>query len=208
MFTGLISDVGLVEKLVRSTMGLRLRIITAYNVQTIDPGASIACGGVCLTVVQTGKQGNKSWFEVEAMPESLAKTTLGEICRGDPINLERPLRMGDEMGGHAVLGHVDGVAEIISRREDGGSVRFDLVAPGDLARFIAAKGSVTLDGTSLTVNEVDGDRFGVAIIPHTLEVTTWRRRAVGSRVNVEIDVLARYMQRLVETSTAGDVAEK
>lgn len=208
MFTGLVSDVGQVEKLVRSTKGLRLRINTTYNVQTIDTGASIACAGVCLTVVQTGKHGNKSWFEVEAIPESLAKTTLGEICRGDPINLERPLRMGDELGGHAVLGHVDGVAEIVSRTEDGGSVRFEFVAPGDLWRFIAAKGSVTLDGTSLTVTDVDGDRFGVAIIAHTLEVTTWRRRAVGSRVNLEIDVLARYMQRLVETSALGEIAAK
>ncbi|VAW13707.1 Riboflavin synthase eubacterial/eukaryotic [hydrothermal vent metagenome] len=201
MFTGLVTDIGSVERLTRSTQGLRLRIATAYDVTIIPKGASIACAGVCLTVVETGKSGRSGWFEVEAVPQTLALSTLGDIVQGAPINLERPLKMGDELGGHAVLGHVDGVAKIMSRQQDGGSVRFGFRAPGDLWRFIAAKGSVTLDGTSLTVTDVDGDEFGVAIIPHTLDVTTWRHRTVGDRVNLEIDVLARYMQRLVETST-------
>ncbi len=204
MFTGLVSDVGRVEKHIRSQDGLRLRISTSYDVRTISNGASIACAGVCLTVVETGAGNNQGWFEVEAVPETLALSTLGDIEQGDTINLERPLKMGDELGGHAVLGHVDGVAEIISRRSDGGSVRFGFQAPGGLGRFIAAKGSVTLDGTSLTVTDVDGAQFGVAIIPHTLEVTTWGKRKAGDRVNLEIDVLARYMQRLVETSASGD----
>jgi len=204
MFTGLVSDVGRVEKIVRSAKGLRLRISTSYDVRTIENGASIACAGVCLTVVETGSNDTKGWFEVEAVPETLALSTLGDIAEHSPINLERPLKMGDELGGHAVLGHVDGVAEITSRNKDGGSVRFGLKAPGDLWRFIAVKGSVTLDGTSLTVTDVDGAEFGVAIIPHTLAVTTWGKRAAGDRVNLEIDVLARYMQRLVETSVSGD----
>jgi len=204
MFTGLVSDVGRVEKTVRSSKGLRLRISTSYDIRTIANGASIACAGVCLTVVETGTQGPRGWFEVEAVPETLGLSTLGDMSERSPINLERPLKMGDEMGGHAVLGHVDGVAEIMSRSEDGGSVRFGFKAPEDLSRFIAAKGSVTLDGTSLTVSGVDGAQFGVAIIPHTLDVTTWGKSAVGDRVNLEIDVLARYMQRLIETSTSGD----
>ena len=200
MFTGLVSDVGTVERLTRSAQGSRLRISTSYDIATIAKGASIACAGVCLTVVGTGGSRPGGWFEVEAVPETLALSTLGEIAEGAPINLERPLKMGDELGGHAVLGHVDGVAEIISVTEDGGSIRFGFRAPGDLWRFIAAKGSVTLDGTSLTVTHVDGAQFGVAVIPHTLDVTTWRHRSVGDRVNLEIDVLARYMRRLVETS--------
>lgn len=200
MFTGLVSDVGTIERLEPSNAGLRLRIGTAYDIATISPGASIACAGVCLTVVETGQGPVKGWFDVEAVPETIALSNLGEITQGAPINLERPLKMGDELGGHSVLGHVDGVADIVSREDDGNSVRFRFRPPRDLCRFIAQKGSVTLDGTSLTVTDVDGDTFGVAIIPHTLDVTTWEHRALGDRVNLEIDVLARYLQRLVETT--------
>jgi len=202
MFTGLVSDVGKVAQLRRSTQGLRLRIATAYDVATIAKGASVACAGVCLTVIKTGGGRLDGWFEADAVPQTLALSTLEDVRQGDRINLERPLKMGDELGGHAVLGHVDGMAEILSRTKDGGSVRFGLRAPGDLWRFIAAKGSVTLDGVSLTVTHVSGEEFGVAISPHTLEVTTWGDRSAGDRVNLEIDVLARYMQRLVETSAS------
>jgi riboflavin synthase len=199
MFTGLVSDVGTVERLTRSNGGLRLRIRTGYDVSAIADGASIACAGVCLTVVETSEAGEAGWFDAEAVPETLSLTTLGDIAEGDRINLERPLRAGDELGGHSVLGHVDGIAEIIGREDDGDSVRLTLRAPKGLSRYIARKGSVTLDGTSLTVTWVEGDDFAVALIPHTLDVTTWGDRRPGNRVNLEIDVLARYMERLVAT---------
>jgi riboflavin synthase len=193
MFTGIVTDMGRIARIERRG-DLRARIVTGYDTGTIDIGASIACDGVCLTAVALGPD----WFEVDASAETLARTTLGDWSEGRAINLERPLKVGDELGGHIVSGHVDGVAEITGLRPEGDSLRFTFHAPGDLARFIAPKGSVALDGTSLTVNEVDGSAFGVNIIPHTRAVTTWGERAAGDRVNLEIDTLARYVARLHE----------
>ena len=161
---------------------------------TIDIGASIACSGPCLTVVDKGSD----WFAVNASAETLACTTLGGWRVDTPVNLERSLRVGDELGGHIVIGHVDGVAEIVERRPEGDSLRFVFVVPDELASFIAPKGAVSLDGVSLTVNEVDGARFGANIIPHTQAMTTFASAAPGERVNVEVDVLARYVARLNE----------
>lgn len=193
MFTGIVTDIGEVRRLERRG-DLRARIGTAYDTDTIDIGASIACSGVCLTVVQMGKD----WFEVEISAETLDKTTIGGWAEGTRVNLERALKVGDELGGHIVSGHVDGLARIVGMQPEGDSVRYTFDAPRALARFIAPKGSVALDGTSLTVNEVDGTRFGVNIIPHTQEVTTWGGSKVGDAVNLEIDTLARYVARLAE----------
>ena len=181
--------------------GLRLRIETSYDPTTIDIGASIACGGVCLTVVALPEEGaNDRWFEVEAWEEALRLTTVAGWRPGTRINLERALKVGDELGGHIVSGHVDGMAEIVGRDDEGEAVRFTLEAPRDLARFIAAKGSVALDGTSLTVNRVEGTRFDVLLIHHSLQVTTWGERAVGDSVNIEIDTMARYAARLADAA--------
>lgn len=193
MFTGIITDVGTIAKVERRG-DTRFTISTSYDTQGIDIGASIACHGCCLTVVE--KQPGS--FSVDVSAESLSKTTLGEWKEGTRINLERALKMGDEMGGHVVSGHVDGVARIISITPEGDSRRFIFEAPRELARFIAPKGSVTLDGTSLTVNEVLGAKFGVNIIPHTQAVTTWGASKAGDAVNIEIDMLARYVARLAE----------
>lgn len=193
MFTGIITDKGRVAKLERRG-DLRARMQTSYDTSGIEIGASIACDGVCLTVIATGGD----WFDVEISAETLSKSTLGGWAEGREVNLERALRVGDELGGHIVSGHVDGVAEILSVRPEGDSTRFEFRAPDALARFIAPKGSVALDGTSLTVNEVDGATFGVNIIPHTKAVTTWGRAAAGDRVNLEIDTMARYVARLQE----------
>ena len=160
--------------------------------QRIDLGASIACNGVCLTVTALGAD----WFEVDISAETVSKTTVGDWAAGTPVNLERALKVGDELGGHIVSGHVDGVAEIVATCDEGGSTRFTFRAPEALAKFIAPKGSVALDGTSLTVNEVNGAEFGVNIIPHTKSVTTWGDLGTGDRVNLEIDTLARYVARL------------
>ncbi|MEI2807869.1 riboflavin synthase [Albidovulum sp.] len=198
MFTGIITDLG--EVLALEQRGdLRARIATGYDVETIDLGASIACDGVCLTVVATGT-GPRGWFDVEISAETLSKTTIGGWHPGRGLNLERALRVGDELGGHIVSGHVDGVAEIVAMEAEGASTRFTFRAPEALAGFIAPKGSVALNGTSLTVNEVTGAEFGVNIIPHTKEVTTWGQARVGDRVNIEIDTLARYVARLREWS--------
>ena len=197
MFTGIITDIGEVKVLERKG-DLRARIGTHYDTAGIDIGASIACGGVCLTVVQLGPD----WFEVEISAETLDKTTIGGWTEGTRINLERALKVGDELGGHIVSGHVDGLATIIEMRPEGDSVRYTFEAPVSLARFVAPKGSVALDGTSLTVNEVEGARFGVNLIPHTQEVTTWGGAAVGDKVNLEIDTLARYVARLAEMQDA------
>jgi riboflavin synthase len=198
MFTGIITDLG--EVLALEQRGeLRARIATGYDVETIDLGASIACDGVCLTVVATGT-GPRGWFDVEISAETLSKTTIGGWHPGRGLNLERALRVGDELGGHIVSGHVDGVAGIVAMQEEGASTRFTFRAPEALAGFIAPKGSVALNGTSLTVNEVTGAEFGVNIIPHTKEVTTWGQARVGDRVNIEIDTLARYVARLREWS--------
>jgi riboflavin synthase len=197
MFTGIITDVGSIRQ-IEKRGDTHIAITTHYDVGAIDIGASIACSGVCLTVVDKGA-GSDRWFAVTASGETLAKTTLGGWKAGDPVNLERPLRLGDELGGHIVAGHVDGVAEILEIRAEGESSRMTFEAPAELARFIAPKGSVSLDGVSLTVNEVDGARFGVNIIPHTQNVTNFGRAKPGGRVNLEVDLLARYVARLAKS---------
>ncbi len=193
MFTGIVTDIGDIRSLERRG-DLRARIGTRFDTSGIDIGASIACSGVCLTVVQLGPD----WFDVEISAETLDKTNIGGWVVGQKINLERALKVGDELGGHIVSGHVDGLAEIVEMHPEGDSVRYTFEAPRALARFIAPKGSVALDGTSLTVNEVADTRFGVNIIPHTQEVTTWGASKVGDKVNLEIDTLARYVARLAE----------
>jgi len=196
MFTGIITDIG--EVLVVERRGdLRARIGTGYHAAGIDIGASIACDGVCLTVVAKGTD-PRGWFDVEISAETVSKTNIGAHgwAPGTRLNLERALKVGDELGGHIVSGHVDGVAEVVALRPEGGSVRVTFRAPPDLAGFIAPKGSVALNGTSLTVNEVAGTDFGVNFIPHTQQVTTWGGVAVGDRINLEIDTLARYVARL------------
>jgi riboflavin synthase len=193
MFTGIVTDIGTVVQLERRG-DLRLRIATGYDTATIDIGASIACDGVCLTAVSSGE----GWFEVEASAETLGKTTLGGWTVGHRVNLERALRLGDELGGHIVSGHVDGLAEVLAVEVEGDSTRVRFRAPDHLAGFIAPKGSVALNGTSLTVNEVEGAEFGVNLISHTKAVTTWGGVRPGDRVNLEIDTLARYVARLRE----------
>lgn len=204
MFTGIVSDIGRVTGIRPLAEGRRIRIETAYDPATIDIGASIACAGVCLTVVALPDQGsNARWFEVEAWEEALRLTTVAEWRQDTRLNLERALKLGDELGGHIVSGHVDGLAEIVARKDEGDAVRFTLEAPRALARFIAPKGSVALDGTSLTVNRVEGTRFDVLLIHHSLVVTTWGERQVGDRVNLEIDTMARYAARLAEAAHEG-----
>jgi riboflavin synthase len=204
MFTGLVSDVGQIESLEAGNSIRRLVIASSYDPETIPLGASIACNGVCLTVVGVEADGQGgSRFSVEAAPETLAVTTVEGWRRGDRINLERALRMGDELGGHLVAGHVDGVATILARTDIGEATRFDFEAPQNLARFIAPKGSVCLDGTSLTVNTVEGSRFSCLIIPHTLDVTLWGARQAGEGVNIEVDLMARYAARLAEADALG-----
>ena len=194
MFTGIVTDIGTIKTIKPLPKGKRFRVATSYDTATIDIGASVAHSGVCLTVVEKGD----GWFDVEAWEEALRLTTLGSLEEADPINLERSLKIGDELGGHLVSGHVDGVAEIIAVDEEGDAVRFTLEAPRELAKFIAAKGSVALDGTSLTVNKVDGTKFDVLLIKHSLEVTTWGDRKKGDLLNLEIDTMARYAARLAE----------
>jgi len=204
MFTGIVTDVGRVASVSPLPEGIRLRIDTAYAPDTIAIGASIACAGVCLTVVSLPEQGsNQRWFEVEAWEEALRLTTAASWGEGTAINLERALKIGDELGGHIVSGHIDGTAEIVERKEEGDAVRFTIEAPKELARFIAPKGSVALDGTSLTVNRVEGRRFDVLLIHHSLSVTTWGERQPGDRVNLEVDTMARYAARLSEAAAEG-----
>jgi riboflavin synthase len=201
MFTGIITDFGRVHRLRRGTGpedGCELTIATAYPVDEIALGASIACSGPCLTVIAI----EPGVFTVEASAETLARTTLGEWTEGTPVNLERALRLGDELGGHLVSGHVDGVAQLVERRPEGDSIRFTIEAPAELARYIAPKGSVALDGVSLTVNEVEGGRFGVNIIPYTLAHTSLGEARPGQRLNLEIDTIARYVARLLDVSGA------
>ncbi|WP_299368376.1 riboflavin synthase [uncultured Tateyamaria sp.] len=193
MFTGIITDIGTVSDL-KQEGDLRARIRTSYDTSGIDMGASIASDGVCLTVIDLGPD----WYDVQISAETVSKTNISNWVEGSRVNLERALRVGDELGGHIVSGHVDGVAEVVSVTDEGGSTRVQLRAPDDLARFIAPKGSVALNGTSLTVNEVQGAVFGINFIPHTKEVTTWGDVAVGDAVNLEIDTLARYVARLAE----------
>lgn len=208
MFTGLVTDVGTVVGRDGEERLRRFRIASAYDPASIALGASIACSGPCLTVVASGPRDAGAWFEVDVAAETLDRTSAGDWREGTRLNLERSLRIGDELGGHIVTGHVDGVAEILSRDEVtdgvwGASARFVMRAPAPVARFIAEKGSVTLDGTSLTVNGVTGDTFTVLIIPHTLGVTTWGERRAGDRLNVEVDLMARYAARLVEAGQGG-----
>ena len=200
MFTGIVTDIGTVDGIEALPKGRRFRIATAYDPATIDIGASIACAGVCLTVVALPESGtNQRWFEVEAWEEALRLTTAGAWEEGTRVNLERALKVGDELGGHIVSGHVDGMAVIVGREEEGEAVRFRIEAPTALARFVAPKGSVALDGTSLTVNAVEGDVFDVLLIHHSLSVTTWGERQVGDALNMEVDTMARYAARLLET---------
>lgn len=193
MFTGIVTDLGTVQEL-DPRGDLRARIATGYDTSGIDMGASISCNGVCLTVVGLGPD----WFEVDISAETVSKTNIGDWVQGKRLNLERALRVGDELGGHIVSGHVDGVAEVVGVADEGDSTRVTFRVPPDLARFIAPKGSVALDGTSLTVNEVADREFGINFIPHTKAVTTWGEVAVGDRINLEIDTLARYVARLQE----------
>ncbi len=202
MFTGIVTDIGRVIAL-RQEGDLRARIGTIYPASGIVTGASINCDGICLTVVATGTD-PQDWFEVQISAETVSRTNMARHpwAVGSRLNLERALRVGDELGGHIVSGHVDGVAEITSVRDEGASTRFTFRAPDAYARFIAPKGSVALNGTSLTVNEVEGNRFGVNIIPHTKAVTTWDASRAGDLVNLEIDTLARYVARLNEWAPA------
>ncbi len=196
MFTGIVSDIG--EVLETEQQGdLRARIGTRYDVAGIDIGASIASDGVCLTVIATGTT-PRNWYDVQISAETVSKTNLSGWKPGARVNLERALKVGDELGGHIVSGHVDGVAEVVAVVPQGDSLRVTFRAPRDLARFIAPKGSVALNGTSLTVNEVDGTDFGINFIPHTQKATTWGDVAVGDRVNLEVDTMARYVARLRE----------
>src|SRR6056297_98998 len=194
MFTGIVTDVGRVRALEKRG-DLRARIGTAYDMAGVDIGASIACDGVCLTVVDKGAD----WFDVDISAETVSKTNLNVWTEGRRVNLERALKVGDELGGHIVSGHVDGLAEVVGIADEGDSTRVTLRAPEGLAKFIAPKGSVALNGTSLTVNEVEGRDFGINFIPHTKEVTTWGDVAEGDHVNLEIDTLARYVARLQDS---------
>lgn len=211
MFTGLVTDVGRIVGVAGDARLRRIRIRASYDPATIALGASIACAGPCLTAVAVEPEGEGCVFRVDVAAETLARTTAGAWVEGTRVNLERSLKIGDELGGHLVTGHVDGVAEIVAReRVTGGegdpqwapSDRFTLRAPGAVSRFIAEKGSVCLDGTSLTVNSVAGDLFSVLLIPHTLTVTTWGERRIGDRLNLEVDLIARYAARLSESRDA------
>lgn len=197
MFTGIVTDIGEILQL-EQRGDLRARIATKYPPADIDLGASIACEGVCLTVIETGQTDAKNWFDVEISAETVSKTNLAGWTVGRPINLERALRVGDELGGHIVSGHVDGVADVIEMHTEGDSTRVSFRAPKDLARFIAPKGSVALNGTSLTVNNVQDCVFDINFIPHTKQNTTWGAATVGDKINLEIDTMARYVARLTE----------
>ncbi|MBF0093778.1 MAG: riboflavin synthase [Alphaproteobacteria bacterium] len=193
MFTGIVTDRGSVRRIERHGE-TRFEFNTSYDMQSVDTGASIACCGCCLTVIDKGP----GWFAVQVSAETLSKTTLGDWREGSPVNFERALKVGDELGGHIVSGHVDGVAEVADIRPDGESMRFTFRAPQSLKSFVAPKGSVALDGVSLTINEVDGALFGINVIPHTQAVTTFGSLTAGSKVNMEIDMLARYVARLLQ----------
>jgi len=198
MFTGIITDVGSIRG-VEQRGDTRFVIASSYPADDIAIGASIACSGVCLTVVDKGNEGGGDWFAVDVSAETLSLTSLGGWGEGTRVNLERSLKVGDELGGHIVSGHVDGVAVISSIEPEGDSVRFSFEVPQSLSRYVASKGSVALNGVSLTVNEVDDVRFGINIIPHTQTVTTFGDAKVGDKINFEVDVLARYVARLSES---------
>jgi len=196
MFTGIVTDIGRVQKVEPTARDRRYEIETAWDTSGLDLGASVSHAGCCLTVVETGP----GWFAVEVSGETLDKTTLGAWAVGDTINLERAAKLGDEMGGHVVSGHVDGLGRVVSIEPEGGSHRVSVEAPEPLHRYIAAKGSITVDGVSLTVNAVEGQRFGLNIIPHTWTATTLGALKPGDAVNLEIDMLARYLARWQETA--------
>ena len=196
MFTGIITDIGRVRSVAQTARDRRYEVETAWDVSGIDLGASISHAGCCLTVVEKGE----GWFAVEVSGETLDKTTLGTWAAGTPVNLERATKVGDELGGHIVSGHVDGLGTVIEITPEGGSHRLTIEAPAPLHRFIAAKGSITVEGVSLTVNSVEGHRFGLNIIPHTWDATTLGQLKVGDGVNLEIDMLARYLARWQETA--------
>lgn len=196
MFTGIVTDIGRVRSVQRTERDWRYEIETVWDTTTIDMGASVSHAGCCLTVTEKGD----GWFAVEVSAETLSKTKLGEWAEGSRINLERAAKLGDEMGGHIVSGHVDGMGSVASITPENGSHRIRFEAPEPLHRFIAPKGSITVDGVSLTVNEVEGRTFGVNIIPHTWEATTLGSLKVGDKVNLEIDMLARYLARWQETA--------
>lgn len=201
MFTGIINDLGDVLEVNEQADGLRrLTIACGYDPATIDIGASIACSGPCLTVVERGRRGNRTFFAVDVAAETLRVTNADSWQRGTKLNLERSLRLGDELGGHLVSGHVDGIAELVAREDLPDMARLSLRVPAALSRFIAPKGSVALDGVSLTVNEVEGATFSVLIIPHTLKVTTFGGLRAGARLNLEVDQMARYAARLLEAA--------
>ena len=204
MFTGIVSDIGDVLDVREQAEGLRrLTIACGYDPGTIAIGASIACSGICLTVVARGHQEGRAAFSVDAAAETLRVTTVGTWGRGTKLNLERSLQLGDALGGHIVSGHVDGIAELLARDDLPDMARLSLRAPAELARFIAPKGSVALDGVSLTVNDVEDDRFSVLIIPHTLRVTTFGALRAGARLNLEVDLMARYAARLLQAPLPG-----
>jgi riboflavin synthase len=196
MFTGIVTDIGRVRAVTETNRDRRYEIETAWDVSGIDMGASISHAGCCLTVVEK----SDGWFAVEVSDETLSKTTLGGWKTGDPVNLERAAKLGDEMGGHVVSGHVDGLGRVVSIEAVGGSHKVVVEAPAPLHRYIAAKGSITVDGVSLTVNAVDGQTFDLNIIPHTWDATTLGRLQPGDAVNLEIDMLARYLARWQETA--------
>ena len=203
MFTGIVTDVGDVLSVEPRGDLRRLRIACGYDAEAIAIGASIACSGVCLTVVALAREGARTVFDVDAAAETLAKTTVNTWVEGTRVNLERALKIGDELGGHIVNGHVDGVARLLSRDDFDAMARFWIAPPSELSRFVAQKGSIALDGVSLTVNEVDGDRFSILLIPHSLSVTTFGARGAGDGINIEVDMMARYAARLSEARHSG-----
>jgi riboflavin synthase len=205
MFTGIVTDVGTLAKVEDRNDGRLLRVATVYDPATIDMGASITVDGICLTVTDKGRdqgQAASNWFEVFAAMETLAVTEVGKWGQGRRVNLERSLKIGDELGGHIVSGHIDGMAEIIGKDVTSDQITFTFLVSDAVAPFIAKKGSVALNGTSLTVNSVEGNRFSVHLIPYTVEVTSWGDYNVGDRVNIEVDPMARYAARLFETMGA------
>jgi riboflavin synthase len=199
LFTGIVTDVGRLVSATNRNDGRQLRVATAYDPAAIDLGASITLDGICLTVTDRGAEASQNWFEVFAALETLAVTDVSKWQPGRRLNLERALKVGDELGGHIVSGHVDGIATIVDRQQTGDQLTLTFEVPGDLAPFIAKKGSVALNGTSLTVNAVEGNRFSVHLIPYTVEVTSWADYGIGDRVNIEVDPMARYAARLMET---------
>ena len=208
MFTGIITEVGTIVANTQRNDVRQISIMCRIKPEDLPIGGSIACNGICMTVVaRDGAEGSETVFEVDAAPETLDVTTASQWDIGRRINLERPLKIGDELSGHMVSGHVDGVAAIVQRDDLGETTRFWFEAPGNLSRFVAPKGSVCLDGTSLTVNSVKGTRFDCLLIPHTLHATNWNERKMGDKVNLEVDMMARYVARLAETATWGAVTD-